>query len=304
MTDEQWRVQFDAEVTFTNGGGLQVQGFRLDIPGEDIGDAELGELLVRHLGLLMVGEVRITAKTLLREAHKRSRGVETPAPDGGPTIVELSHPIADGTVTYPGLPAPRITDHLTREASRATYAPGTEFQIGRITMVANTGTYLDAPFHRYADGADLAGLPLDRLADLAGVVVRVAGANGPATGAVGRAALLPLDVHGKAVLIHTGWDRHWGADGYADPSHPFLSADGADWLAEQGAALVGIDSINIDDMADRTRPAHTALLAAGIPVVEHLRDLGRLPPAGFRFHAAPPRIQGMGTFPVRAYAVL
>lgn len=296
--DDQHRVQFDAEVTFQNGGRLAVQGFRLDIPGDAITDADLSASFVRHLGLLMVGSVRITEKRVVREAHKGSRGVA--ALPAARRLVELSHPIRDGMVTYPGLPGPEIRDHLTREASRARYAPGTEFHIARISMVANTGTYLDAPSHRFAEGRDLAATPLESVADLDGVLLRV---SGEGVRAVDRELLLPLQVRGRAVLVHTGWDRHFGTDQYGKDA-PFLTRRAAAWLAEEGAALVGIDSVNIDDTADGTRPVHTALLAAGIPVVEHLRGLEQLPPAGFRFHAAPPRVQGMGTFPVRAYAVI
>ncbi|GAA2790079.1 hypothetical protein GCM10010441_14060 [Kitasatospora paracochleata] len=302
-TDEQqWRVQFDADVVFANGGGLQTQDFRLDVPGPDLGDDELAELLVRHLGLLMVDTVRISGRRTLREPHKGGRATGGAVPrTAARRTVDLSHRIRHGMVTYPGLPAPEIGDHLTRAASRDHYAPGTEFHIGRISMVANTGTYLDSPFHRFGDGPDLAGLPLAGLVDLDGVVVRVVGAPGRA---VDRNALLPYPVTGRAVLIHTGWDRHWGTDAYGAGGHPFLTAQGAAWLAEQRPALVGIDSLNIDDTDDGARPAHTTLLAAGIPVVEHLRGLEQLPVDGFRFHAAPPAVEGMGTFPVRAYAVL
>ncbi len=222
------------------------------------------------------------------------------APPAVRRLVELSHPIRNGMVTYPGLPGPEISDHLTREASRARYAPGTEFHIARISMVANTGTYLDAPSHRFAGGADLAATPLESVADLDGLLVRVAGDG---VRAVDLELLHPLQVRGRAVLVHTGWDRHFGTEQYVKDA-PFLTRRAAEWLAREGAALVGIDSVNIDDMGDGTRPAHTALLAAGIPVVEHLRGLDQLPLAGFRFHAAPPRVQGMGTFPVRAYAVI
>ncbi|MFC1437421.1 cyclase family protein [Streptacidiphilus sp. N1-10] len=299
---QQWRVQFDADVAFANGGGLQAQGFRLDVPGPDLGDDDIAELFVRHLGLLMVDTVRINGRSVLREPHKGGRGVGGAARQAaGRRIVELSHRIRHGMVTYPGLPTPEISDHLSREGSRGHYAPGTEFQIGRISMVANTGTYLDSPFHRFGDGPDLAGLPLAGLVDLDGLVVRVLGAQDRA---VDRSTLLPYQVTGRAVLIHTGWDRHWGTDRYGSGGHPFLTAQGAKWLADQRPALVGIDSLNIDDTEDPTRPAHTTLLAAGIPVVEHLRGLEQLPVDGFRFHAAPPAIEGMGTFPVRAYAVL
>ncbi|MFI7071300.1 cyclase family protein [Micromonospora sediminicola] len=301
MTGE-YRAVFDAEVRFANGGGLRTEDFRLDVPGPGITDDELAALLVRHLGLLMVGEVRISNRTVVEEPHKGGRGVPAAAP-GGRRLVELSHEITDGMVTLPDLPAPRITDWLTREDSRRRYAPGVEFHIGRIDLVANTGTYVDTPSHRWAGELDLAGVPLDRLADLPGLVVRV-----PAgTRAVDRLLLAPYEVTGRAVLLDTGWDAHFGTDAYAVPEAPYLTADGADWLVEAGAALVGIDSINIDDMtpaAAGERPAHSALLAAGIPIVEHLTGLGALPPTGFRFTAAPPRVAGMGTFPVRAFAVL
>jgi kynurenine formamidase len=295
------RAQFDADVTFRNGGGLRAHGFRLDITSAHTTDDELAEAFVRELGLLMVDQVRISNRTLVHEPHKGLRATAgEPLPRRASRYVELSHRIRHGMITYPGLPGPEITDHLTREASRASYAPGTEFHIGRISMVANTGTYLDTPAHRFADGADLASLPLSRLCDLDGLVVRLAGDD---TRAIDRQVLLPFDVRGRAVLLHTGWDRHWGTDRYGS-GHPYLTADGADWLVESAAALVGIDSVNIDDAADGSRPAHTALLRAGIPIVEHLCGLDELPPAGFRFFATPPRVVGMGTFPVRACAVV
>jgi kynurenine formamidase len=299
----EWRAEFDATVTFSNGGDLRARGFKLDLPRRALSDADLGDLLVRHLGLLMVDRVVIDNRRDVEEAHKGSRGVVeagAAVAGGERSLVDLSHPISDGMVTYPGLPGPVIDEHLTREASRERYAPGTEFSIGRISMVANTGTYLDAPFHRFADGADLAELPLGRSADLEGVLVRVAGSN---RRGVDREVLLPFDIRGRAVLIHTGWDRHFGTDEYAKDA-PFLTGDGATWLAEQGAALVGIDSVNIDDTADMSRPAHTTLLEAGIPIVEHLRGLDRLPPTGFRFTAAPAPVRGMGTWPVRAFAIV
>ncbi|MFI2709536.1 cyclase family protein [Micromonospora sp. NPDC018662] len=298
----EYRAVFDAEVDFVNGGGLRTDGFRLDVPGPEITDDELAALLVRHLGLLMVGEVRISNRTVVEEPHKGGRGTAVPAADGR-RLVELSHEITDGLVTLPGWPAPRITDWLTRETSRERYAPGVEFHVGRIDMIANTGTYVDTPSHRFADGPDLAGVPLDRLADLPGLVVRVpAGVR-----AVDRLLLAPYEVAGRAVLLHTGWDTHFGTDRYAAAEAPFLTGDGASWLVEAGATLVGIDSINIDDMtaaAAGERPAHSTLLAAGIPIVEHLTGLSELPPSGFRFTAAPPRVAGMGTFPVRAFATV
>jgi arylformamidase len=256
---------------------------------------------VRDLRLLMVGEVRILSKRVIRERHKRAAG-GAPAhagPDGRARI-DLSHTVEDGMVTYRGLPAPVVCDFLSREDSRAHYSPGTEFQIGRIDMCSNTGTYVDSPFHRYADGDDLSALPLDRLADLDAVRVDVTGSDGRA---VDRSSLLPYDVAGKAVLVHTGWDRHWRTDAYFE-GHPFLTAAAAEHLVEAGAALVGIDSLNIDDTADGSRPVHSALLAAGIPICEHMANLGALPADGFRFSAVPVKVKGMGTFPVRAYAVV
>ncbi len=215
-------------------------------------------------------------------------------------LIDVSHEIETGLVTYKGLPAPLVCDFLSREASRKVYAPGVEFHIGKIEMVANTGTYLDAPFHRYADGLDVAGLPLDRSADLPAVVVPADRLTGRA---IGPEVFAGLDLRGKAVLVRTGWDAHWRTYRYFE-GHPFLSADAARFLVEAGAALAGIDSLNIDDTADLTRPVHSALLAAGIPIVEHLTGLGRLPEQGFRFFAAPVKVKGMGTFPVRAFGLV
>jgi len=215
-------------------------------------------------------------------------------------LVDLSHVIEHGMVTYQGLPGPHICDYWTREGSAANYDDGSSFQIGRIDMVANTGTYLDSPFHRFADGKDLAELPLESLAELPGIIVRRPYADGIATDA---ADLEGLQVRGCAVLVHTGWDEHWRTDAYA-AEHPFLTAAAAEWLAEQGAALVGIDSYNIDDTRGRSRPVHTRLLGAEIPICEHMRGLEQLPDRGFKFSAVPPKVAGMGTFPVRAYAVI
>jgi kynurenine formamidase len=215
-------------------------------------------------------------------------------------IIDLSHVIEDGMVTYKGLPAPHICDFWTREGSAANYDDGSTFQIGRIDMVANTGTYLDSPFHRYADRADLAELTLASIADVPGIVIRRPWENGLA---IGPDAFDSRDVAGKAVLVHTGWDRNWRTDAYFG-EHPYLTADAADVLAKQGVAVVGIDSVNIDNMHVRARPVHTKLLGAGIPICEHMTALGSLPNDGFRFAAVPPKVKGMGTFPVRAYAVL
>jgi kynurenine formamidase len=215
-------------------------------------------------------------------------------------LCDLSHTIEDGMITFKGLPAPIICDYLSREQSRSVYAEGTEFQIGKIEMVGNTGTYLDSPFHRYADGKDLAELELTRLADLDCVVVRMMGRT---SRAITHAAFADLDVRGKAVLVHTGWNAHWRTDQYFE-GHPFLTEEAASYLKEAGAALVGIDSFNIDDTAGGHRPVHSVLLGAEIPIVEHLRGLEQLPDAGSRFFAVPPKIKGFGTFPVRAFAIM
>jgi kynurenine formamidase len=290
------RVKFDFEIEFSNGGGLRGQGFRLDIEGDDIADEALADYLVRDMRLLMVGTVRIRNKTILAEAHKRPTRTAAPR-----RLIDVSHEVEAGMVTYRGLPAPAIRDHWTREESRRHFAPGTEFHIGRIEMVANTGTYVDSPFHRYAGGRDLAGLPLESLAAFPGVVVRVAAQAGRR---IDVAALARMeDVRGKAVLLHTAWDTFWRTERYFE-GHPFLTAAGAEWLAGHGAALVGIDSLNIDDTADLRRPAHSTLLGADIPIVEHLCGLERLPDAGFRFFAVPVKVRGLGTFPVRAFAAV
>ena len=216
------------------------------------------------------------------------------------TLIDLSHTIEHGMVTFKGLPAPVICDFWDREASRANYDDGSTFQIGRIDMVANTGTYLDSPFHRYANGKDLAGLELRQLADLDGIAVRQPFENGLA---VDSCAFSGLDVRGRAVLIHTGWDRLWRTDAYFE-NHPFLTEAAARLLVAGGAVLVGIDSYNIDDTRTRMRPVHTTLLGADIPIVEHMTNLDALPDTGFRFCAVPPKIKGFGTFPVRAFAAL
>jgi len=216
------------------------------------------------------------------------------------TIIDVCHTVYDGMVTYKGLPGPTITDFLDREQSRAHYAPGTEFHIGRIDMVANTGTYLDTPFHRYAGRKDLADLDLYSVANLEGIVVRVTDAL---TRAIEPATLGGLEVKGKAVIFHTGWDRYWRSEPYANGLHPFLTAATAHYLADHGAALVGIDSYNIDDTADLSRPAHSILLDHDIPIVEHLCGLNDVPDHDFRFFAVPVKVKGMGTFPVRAFAI-
>lgn len=310
MSGDDKRVSFDFEVDFSNGGGIQGQGFRLDIDGDDIDDAALAAYIVRDLRLLMVGAVRILNKTIIRERHKRAAAASDANTDASNTaasstaataaMFELSHTIEHGMITYRGLPAPIVCDFLSREASRAHYAEGTQFQIGHIAMCSNTGTYVDVPFHRYADGEDLADVGVARLADLPGVVVRVTGMSGRA---IDREAFMASDVRGKAVLVHTGWAAHWRTDRYFE-GHPHLTAAAAEYLVAQGARLVGIDSLNIDDTSGGERPVHTILLGAGIPIVEHLRGLEQLPESGFRFTAAPPKVRGMGTFTVRAFAVV
>jgi arylformamidase len=212
-------------------------------------------------------------------------------------LIDVSHTIEHGMTTYPGLPGPLICDYLSREVSRQHYAPGVEFHIGKIDMVANTGTYVDSPFHRYRDGQDLAHLALESLANLEAVVVRVDPEEARAIPAE-RFHELPLE--NKAVLVHTGWDRHWRTEQYLS-GHPFLTGEAAAYLSNAGVKLVGIDSLNIDDTSDLTRPVHSILLGAGVPLVEHLCNLAALPDRGFRFFAVPAKVAGFGTWPVRAF---
>jgi kynurenine formamidase len=213
-------------------------------------------------------------------------------------LIDVCHSIEDGMITYKGLPAPVITDHLTREDSRSVYAPGTEFHIGKIAMVANTGTYLDTPFHRYARGRDLAGLDLYSVANLDGLVVRCKEKE------ISADVFDRLEVKNKAVLLHTGWDRHWRTEEYSSGNHPYLNVDAANYLAKNGATLVGIDSYNIDSTSDPARPAHSTLLGHDIPIVEHLCGLSALPDTGFKFFAVPVKIKHFGTFPVRAFGLV
>jgi len=217
-----------------------------------------------------------------------------------PRLVDLSHVITDGMVTYKGFPGPHICDFISREQSAANYDDGSTFQIGRIDMVANTGTYVDVPSHRFVEGKDLSEVEVEALAHLPAIVVRKPFESGLAVEA---SAFDGIDIRGCAVLVATGWDRHWGSDAYYH-DHSFLTAEAAELLVAGGAALVGIDSHNIDDTRVRARPVHTALLRAGIPICEHMTNLGALPDSGFRFTAAPPKVKGMGTFPVRAYALI
>lgn len=213
------------------------------------------------------------------------------------TLIDLSHTIEHGLVTYRGLPAPIICDYLSRAASRASYAEGVSFQIGKIEMVANTGTYVDSPFHRYENGKDLSELPLASLAAVPGVIVRFAGKGR----AVDESVFRGIDVRGKAVLIETRWSRHWNTEQYYE-GHTYLTAGAAEHLKNAGARIVGIDTYNIDDTADGRRPVHSILLGADIPIVEHMCNLEALPDRAFTFHAVPAKVKGFGTFPVRAFA--
>jgi len=212
-------------------------------------------------------------------------------------LVDLSHVIEDGMITYKGLPAPVICDYLSREDSKRNYEVGTEFQIGKIEMVSNTGTYVDCPFHRYAEGQDLSEVTLERFAELEGILVKVDLQNGDG---IGKNVFEGLNLKGKAILVNTNWSRHWRTDAYFE-NHPFLTEDAAVFLRDEGVKLVGIDSHNIDDTRTRSRPVHTILLKSGILIVEHLCNLDEIPEGKFVFSAVPPKFKGVGTFPVRAF---
>ncbi|RBL88877.1 cyclase family protein [Chitinophaga flava] len=290
------RVKFDFDIRFTNGGGIRGEDFRLDIAGDDISDKELADYIVADMRLLMVGETHILNKEIITEPHKRK-----PINTGGQSyLVDLSHTIEDGLVTYKGLPAPIICDYLSREDSAKFYDGDTTFQIGKIEMVTNTGTYIDCPFYRYADGKDLSEVPLERFADLDAVVIRV-----PYTQSLAVTAdmLRNHEIRNRAVLVHTGWDTHWNTPVYYE-NHPYLTEDAAIYLRDCAVQLVGIDSHNIDNTQGRTRPVHSILLGAEILIVEHLCNLSLLPEDGFTFSAVPPKFKGAGTFPVRAMARL
>jgi arylformamidase len=289
------RVKFDFEIFFTNGGSLKGENFRLDIAGGEISDRELADYLVEDLRLLMVGQVRILNKEILTEPHKR-KSINTREQTA--LLIDLSHTIEQGLVTYRGLPAPVICDYLSREESRQLYEPGTEFQIAKIEMVSNTGTYIDCPFHRFEEGKDLSEMALDRFVDLEATVIRVPFAE---SREVTVEHLRGFEVGNRAVLIHTGWDKFWNTEAYYE-NHPFLTQEAAEYLRDCGARLVGIDSHNIDDTSGGKRPVHTILLGAEILIVEHLCNLGSLPEDGFTFCAVPPKFKGVGTFPVRAMA--
>ncbi len=293
-------VEFDFEID-SHQGKVKGQKFRLDTEGSDISDRELAARIVKDLHLLTEDNVHILNRNVIFGQHKR-RALE---PDTGRAgrhfrFIDLSHLITEGLITYKGFPAPVICDYMSREQSKVFYDENTSFQIGKIEMIANTGTYIDSPFHRFQQGADVSELELSGLADLEAVVVR---AEGVSDRAVDRDVFVPIDVTGKAVLVHTGWARYWATDRYFE-GHSFLTEAAAIYLKEQRAALVGIDSLNIDDIAGGARPVHTTLLGAGIPIVEHLCNLDQLPMERFTFTAVPIKIKGMGSFPVRAFAKL
>lgn len=292
MTEK--RVIFDFQISFTNGGSIQGQDFRLDIEGESIDDTALADYIVNDMQLLMVGEVNILNKHYISEKHKR-KPVSISSDEH---FIDLSHTIFDGLVTYKGLPAPIICDYLSRENSKAFYEEGTEFQIGKIEMVTNTGTYLDCPFHRFEHGKDLSQIALDQCAELDAITINAEGAT-----AIGKEYFVGKELRNRAVLVYTNWARHWNTAAYFE-GHPYLTEEAAIYLKTCDIKLVGIDSHNIDNTAGKTRPVHTTLLGADILIVEHLCNLDKLPDSGYQFNAVPPKIEGAGTFPVRAFASL
>jgi arylformamidase len=243
-----------------------------------------------------IGEVQILNKVIIKR-HKRKPGNE---PGERARFIDLSHTIEDGLITYKGLPAPIICDYLSREKSRELYDAGTEFQIGKIEMVANTGTYIDCPFHRYEDGKDLSQIDIGSFADLEGIIIR---ADHKKARAIDASYFEGKDIRGRAVLVHTGWDTNWNTVRYYE-DHPFLTEDAAIYLQKCGVKLVGIDSLNIDNTKGGARPVHSILLKSEILIVEHLCNLDKLPDEGFSFSAIPPKFKGVGSFPVRALAQL
>ncbi len=286
------RVVFDFEIEFTNGGGIQGQDFRLDIEGEEISDKELADYIVQDLRLLMVGKVNILNKFYINEKHKRLP-INVQEDE---MLIDLSHTIFDGLITYKGLPAPVICDYLSREKSREFYGAGTEFQIGKIKMVSNTGTYIDCPFHRFANGKDLSEVDLEAFVDIDAITINAAN-----TIEVGIDYFKAKEIHNRAVLVYTGWSKNWNTEKYFE-NHPYLTKEAAEYLRDCTVKLVGIDSHNIDDTKGRSRPVHTTLLGAEILIAEHLCNLNKLPENNYLFSAVPPKFKGVGTFPVRAYA--
>ncbi|SDF60840.1 cyclase family protein [Cellulophaga baltica] len=293
----QKRVKFDFEIYFTNGGNIKGEDFRLDIKGNNISDKELADYIVADLRLLMVGQTKILNKIIFEETHKRKPIDEKIKSN---LLIDLSHTIEDGLVTYKGLPAPIICDYLSREDSKQFYEKGTEFQIGKIEMVTNTGTYIDCPFHRFEEGKDLSQVGLECFADLDAIVIRIPHTK---TIEITEEHLKNYEIRNRAVLIQTGWDEHWNTEQYYE-NNPYLTEKAAEYLRDCSVKLVGIDSHNIDDTKGKNRPVHTTLLSAEILIVEHLCNLYLLPEDGFTFSAIPPKFKGVGTFPVRAFAKL
>jgi len=290
------RVKFDFEIYFTNGGSVKGEDFRLDIAGDTISDKELADYIVADMRLLMVGETKILNKQIFNEAHKR-KAINTVQEK---LFIDLSHTIEHGLVTYKGLPAPLVCDYLSREESKKFYEEGTSFQIAKIEMVSNTGTYLDCPFHRFENGKDLSEIEIENFTDLDAVVIHAPFSQSlPVT----IDHVKGYEIRNRAVLIHTEWANHWNTERYYE-NHPYLTEEAAQYLRDCQVKLVGIDSHNIDNTQGRSRPAHTTLLGAGILIVEHLCNLHLLPKDGFTFTAAPPKFKGVGTFPVRAMAKL
>ncbi|MHA8059977.1 cyclase family protein [Aquirufa beregesia] len=291
------RVKFDFEIYFTNGGNIKGEDFRLDIMGDNISDKELTDYIIEDLRLLMVGETKILNKKILIEPHKR-KSINSKMEND--LFIDLSHTIKHGLVTYKGLPAPIICDYLSRENSKQFYAEGTTFQIGKIEMVTNTGTYIDCPFHRFKNGKDLSEVGLACFTDLDAIVIRIPFTE---TLEITKEHLKSYEIRNRAVLIHTGWDSNWNTEKYYE-NHPYLTEGAAKYLKDCSVKLVGIDSHNIDNTSGKTRPVHTTLLGAEILIVEHLCNLNLLPQDGFTFSAIPPKFKGVGTFPVRAMAKL
>ncbi|WP_221393074.1 cyclase family protein [Dyadobacter sp. NIV53] len=288
------RVVFDFEVEFTNGGGIQGQDFRLDIDGDTISDYALADYIIQDLRLLMVGKVNILNKVYIQEKHKRQIIDTIPREN----LIDLSHTIFDGLITYKGLPAPIICDYLSREDSNGKYEEGTTFQIGKIEMVSNTGTYIDCPFHRYEHGKDLSETALEAFANLEAITINVQGIM-----EIGVEYFKNKEIRNKAILVNTGWSKYWNTDSYFE-NHPFINKEAAEYIRDCQVKLVGIDSHNIDDTRGKSRPVHTILLGSEILIVEHLCNLDKLPESNYKFSAVPPKFKGVGTFPVRAFATV
>jgi arylformamidase len=288
-------IVFDFEITFTHAGTLQGKEFRMGLIQENTLDSELKVKLIAQLQLQEVAEVIISNKYFIQELDHVDHEKQTFVPV---EFIDLSHDIFDELITYKGLPAPIICDYISRDKSKEFYALGTEFQIGKIEMVTNTGTYIDCPFHRYADGKDLSEIELTALTNINAITIHALDEQ-----EIGIAYFLHKDLQDKAVLVHTGWSKYWNTETYFE-NHPYLTEEAALYLRDAGVKLVGIDSHNIDDTRGNKRPVHTTLLAADILIVEHLCQLDQLPDVPFLFSAIPPKIKNVGTFPVRAFATI